>query len=98
MKEASARLGAEAPPFLLDVREESEYRNARIHGATLIPSGQLQRRAGEIPTDRDIIVMCQSGSRSQAATNALRKAGVNALNLQGGISAWMRAGLPVERG
>lgn len=97
-QDAADRLAAEQAPFLLDVREESEYRNARIRGATLIPLNQLQRRAAEVPTGRDIIVVCRSGARSQIATDALRKAGVNALNLDGGLTAWIKAGLPVERG
>jgi rhodanese-related sulfurtransferase len=97
-KDAAGRLAADPAPFLLDVREESEYRNARIRGATLIPLNQLQRRAAEIPTDREIIVVCRSGARSQMATDALRKAGVNALNLDGGLSAWIKEKLPVERG
>jgi thioredoxin 1 len=97
-KEAQEKLAESPAPFLLDVREPSEYKSARIRGATLIPLNQLQKRAAEVPTDREIIVVCQSGSRSGMATDALRKVGLNALNLDGGLSAWMRAGLPVERG
>lgn len=97
-KEASEKLAASPAPYLLDVREESEYRSARIKGATLIPLNQLQKRLGEVPADGEIIVVCASGSRSSMATGTLRKTGRNALNLDGGLSAWMRAGLPVERG
>lgn len=98
VKEAQEKLAAEPVPFLLDVREPSEFRSARIAGATLIPLGQLQKRVSELPSGGEIIVVCQSGSRSGSATSFLRKSGLNALNLNGGMSAWMRAGLPVERG
>ena len=51
-----------------------------------------------LPEVGEIIVVCQSGSRSGSAVNFLRKSGLNALNLEGGMMAWMRAGLPVVRG
>jgi rhodanese-related sulfurtransferase len=60
--------------------------------------GQLRTRVAELPTDREIIVVCASGSRSGSAVNALQKAGLNAINLDGGMGSWARAGLPVERG
>ncbi len=97
-RDAQAQLAADPAPFLLDVREQSEFRQARIAGATLIPLGQLQARVKELPTDREIIVVCASGSRSGSAVNALRKAGYNAVNLDGGMGAWSRAGLPMVRG
>jgi len=97
-RDAQTKLAGENAPFLLDVREPSEFRSARIAGSTLIPLGQLQKRVGELPAESEIIVVCQSGSRSGSAANYLRQSGLNTLNLEGGIMAWMRAGLPVERG
>jgi rhodanese-related sulfurtransferase len=97
-RDAQTRLAADPAPLLLDVREPSEFKQARIDGAVLIPLGQLQARVGELPQEREIIVVCASGSRSGVAVNALRKAGYNASNLEGGIGAWARAGLPVTRG
>lgn len=97
-RDAQAQMAAETPPFLLDVREQSEFRQARIAGAVLIPLGQLQARVQELPAGGDIIVVCASGARSGSAVNMLRRAGFNALNLEGGMGAWARAGLPVLRG
>ncbi len=97
-QEAQARLSADPAPYLLDVREPSEFREARIEGAQLVPLGQLQSKLGQLPRDREIIVVCRSGSRSGMAVGLLQRAGLNALNLDGGLIAWLRAGLPVERG
>lgn len=97
-REAQAQLAAESPPFLLDVREPSEFQQAHIAGAILIPMGQIKARVQELPADRNIIVVCASGSRSGMVVNALRKAGFSALNLEGGMGAWARASLPIVRG
>ena len=51
-------------PFLLDVREEDEYVAARIADATNIPLSALQARVNEIPRDRPLIVMCETGKRA----------------------------------
>ena len=50
--------------FLLDVRTVEEFRQARLRGATLIPIGEIERRYGEIPKDRPVVVYCAVGSRS----------------------------------
>jgi rhodanese-related sulfurtransferase len=95
--EAQEKLKQSPRPFLLDVRELVEFRSASISGATLIPSGELSGKLVKLPKGKEIIVVCQSGSRSLAATRQLISAGYNAFNLRGGMNAWMRAGLPVKR-
>jgi hypothetical protein len=57
-------------PFLLDCREEGEYRRARIADATNIPLSQLQARLDEIPRDRPLFVIGQSGKSPLALTHA----------------------------
>jgi molybdopterin/thiamine biosynthesis adenylyltransferase/rhodanese-related sulfurtransferase len=75
--------------LLVDVRETFEYDIARIDGATLMPLGELSERSGELPRDKQIIVMCKSGSRSAQATAFLQQQGFrDVYNLQGGINAW----------
>ena len=96
-QEAQERLKKSPKPFLLDVREPSEFRSASIPGATLIPSGELVSQLNRLPKDKEILVICASGSRSSSATRQLIAAGYNATNVQGGLSSWMRAGLPVKR-
>ncbi len=77
--------------FLLDVREPHEQAIARIHGAVLIPLGELEHRSGELPRDRRILVHCKSGGRSARAVNQLRALGFDDVwNISGGITAWAR--------
>ena len=89
--EASARLDADAPPFLLDVRESWEWgiSNLASLGAVLIPMGEVGARLDELPRDREIIVHCRTGVRSGDVANQLWRAGFReVLNLEGGINAW----------
>ncbi len=85
---------------LLDVRELYEWVNpGHIKGAVLIPLGELVGRLEELNPDQEIIVMCNSGNRSQQGIHILQAAGFENLNeLAGGIRAWMAAGLPVVAG
>lgn len=96
--EAKARIDGTTPPFLLDVREPYEYQEGHIAGARLLPLGDLARRMGELPQDREILVICRSGNRSGAATRQLAQAGYQAINLRGGMIGWQRAGYPMKRG
>jgi rhodanese-related sulfurtransferase len=91
-REAAAR-AASGEVLLLDVREPDEWHAGRAAGAVLVPLGQLDPAA--VPTDRPVVVVCRSGNRSGTATAVLREAGVDAVNLAGGMRAWAAAGLPV---
>ena len=77
------------PPLLLDVREANEFAYAHIEGSRHIPLGQLPERFDELDKERDIVVICHHGIRSQQACLFLQQAGFNRLyNLKGGIDAW----------
>ena len=78
------------PHFLLDVRQPEEYAVARLDGATLIPLDELHGREKELPKDRPVVVLCHHGVRSAHAVHHLREAGIDAVNLSGGIDAWSR--------
>jgi adenylyltransferase/sulfurtransferase len=74
--------------FVLDVREPYEYQIANI-GGTLIPQGEVPQRLAEIDRNREIVVQCRSGSRSQRIAEFLAQQGYpNVKNLAGGILAW----------
>lgn len=96
--EAQKKLTLKPKPFLLDVRQPEEYRSGHIPGAKLIPLNQLQTRINELPKAQEIICVCRSGNRSLSATRQLASAGYNVINLQGGMIAWSRVGLPVTKG
>lgn len=84
-----SRLSSGEALYLLDVREPAEVDDWAFPGAVNIPLGELPGRAGELPTDRSIVVVCHSGVRSAAAANALDGAGYRAENLTGGAVAWI---------
>ena len=81
---------------LLDVREPDEWAAGRIAGSQHIPLGELRDRIGEVPKGRTILTVCRHGNRSEAAARGLRTQGYTALNLEGGVTAWKQAGLPLE--
>ncbi|HXA29548.1 MAG TPA: rhodanese-like domain-containing protein [Candidatus Angelobacter sp.] len=83
--------------LLLDVREQWEWDEQRIPGAVHIPMNQVPSRLEEIPADRDVYVYCKVGGRSARVVDYLRRHGrERAVNVAGGIDAWVEAGLPVE--
>ena len=76
-------------PLLLDVREPWEYELCRIIDSQLIPLKNLPQRWNELPHERDVVVICHHGVRSQHAARFLDDAGLPRLyNLNGGIAAW----------
>jgi len=85
-------------PLVIDVRQPEEFRQMHITGARLIPLGELHRRMKELPQGREIICVCASGSRSSSAAKTLAKNGFTVFDMQGGMLAWRRAKLPVQKG
>lgn len=94
---ALAEHRAEGAP-VLDVREDDEYAEGHVPGAQHIPLGQVPERAGEIPGDGTVYVLCRSGGRSAKAVEHLRSTGVDAVNVAGGTLAWIEAGHDVATG
>jgi len=92
-------LAAQHPkPYLLDVRTAAEYKQGHIQGAELIPLDDLDTKIARLPKGREIICVCASGSRSSAAARRLTAQGYKVSNMKGGMSRWVRAGLPVKAG
>jgi adenylyltransferase/sulfurtransferase len=90
VQELKRKLDAKEDVFVLDVREPHEYPIANL-GAPLIPVGELEKRISELAAqkDREIVIHCRSGARSQKAALILKKAGFEHVeNLAGGILAW----------
>jgi len=82
-------------PLLVDVRTAGEYRGGHIEGAVSLPWGGEQRVADDWPQDTDVVLICKTGHRSQAAANTLLKLGFGRVShLKGGMDAWKHAGKP----
>jgi rhodanese-related sulfurtransferase len=85
---------------LLDVREANEFEGGRLPNAIHIPLSQLKDRTGELAKHKakPVVVYCATGRRSRMAAGPLAKAGfASVYNLAGGIDAWRKDGLPLEK-
>lgn len=86
---------------LLDVREESEWRAARITGAVYLGRGVLERdvEARFPDVETDIVLYCGGGFRSALAADNLVKMGyARVASMDGGIRVWRERGLPIDEG
>jgi molybdopterin/thiamine biosynthesis adenylyltransferase/rhodanese-related sulfurtransferase len=92
----AARLLADDAPFLLDVREPYEIPARALAASVNIPLADLPSRLAEVPRSRDVVIYCESGTRSARALAVLRGAGhTRVSHLAGGIARWLREGRPV---
>jgi phage shock protein E len=86
--------------LILDVRTAEEYAQGHVEGAVHIPYDQLPQRVGEIEAakDRDVVLYCRSGRRSEIAAGTLREKGfTRLLHLEGDMLAWEAAGRPTAK-
>lgn len=85
--------------LLLDVREPEEYAYGHVPGAVNLPQAEIASRLGEIPRDRPVQVICQSGYRSLRSAQFLAQMGyTNVANVTGGTAAWRASDRPVDTG
>lgn len=91
---ASNRAGV----HILDVRGTDEFAGAlgRLEGSQCVPLGELRERLNEVPRDRPVVTVCQSGKRSAMAASILKKAGWEEVaNIRGGLLEWHKLSLPM---
>ena len=74
----------------VDVREDDEWQAGHLAGSQHLRLGDLD--PGALPRDRPIVAVCRSGRRSGGAAQQLQAAGLDAVNLEGGLRAWCDAG------
>ncbi|MGV8913105.1 MAG: rhodanese-like domain-containing protein [Rhodoglobus sp.] len=84
-------------PVIIDVREPFEYVAGHAPAAGSIPLGELVARVEELDRDNTVYVICESGGRSGQAVEWLNTQGFDAVNVEGGTSAWRNSGLPVKK-
>lgn len=83
---------------LVDVREYGEFAGGRVSDAKLMPLGDLDKRHTELDHEKPIYVMCRTGRRSVEAQKKLKALGFkNVINVVGGVEAWKKEELPIER-
>ena len=85
---------------VLDVRDASEFASGHIPNARHVPAGEVEKRVKELEKwkQRPVIISCRSGTRSAAASTALRKNGFQEVfTLKGGILGWQQASMQLEK-
>ena len=96
VEELAAALGGQAPPVVVDVRLPAEYRAVHFEPSRLVPLDEIARRRDELPRDRELVLVCRTGSRARLAAAEL--GGFRTRILEGGLVAWQEAGHPVVEG
>lgn len=90
----------ESAPLLLDVRTAKEFADGHVPGAINISHDELETRIAELGEDRDreLVVYCRSGRRTEVALDLLARAGFTRLqHLEGDWLGWTAADLPVAK-
>ncbi len=83
--------------FVLDVRTQEEWNEYHAPNTTLIPLDQLMSRLSEVPRDKEVVVVCRSGNRSQQGRDILLNAGFERVtSMTGGLNEWRAKGYPIE--
>jgi NADPH-dependent 2,4-dienoyl-CoA reductase/sulfur reductase-like enzyme/rhodanese-related sulfurtransferase len=83
---------------VIDVRESDEYSYEHIEGTVSCPESRLETLLDRLPRDRDVYVTCATGVRSAHAVRRLQANGfLRVHDVEGGLAAWKKAGLPVVR-
>lgn len=86
--------------IILDVRTPQEFREGHLAGAQNLDffGPGFERAAEALPRDAPLLLYCRSGRRSQAAAEALKKAGhLRVLHMEAGLAGWKKAGLPLTK-
>ena len=84
--------------YIVDVRHSDEYDSGHLQGAHNIDVQApdfVELAEKELPKDMTIAVYCGTGKRSGMASEILSGKGYKILNMDGGLTAWKAANLPV---
>jgi rhodanese-related sulfurtransferase len=92
-----AQLESGKAPVVIDVRTPAEYATGHIPGAVNIPFDQVAKRIAYVDAPHGVALYCMVGPRARKGESALLDAGYEEVfHIEGGLSAWQAAGLPVE--
>jgi hydroxyacylglutathione hydrolase len=85
-------------PRVIDVRGRSEWNDGHLPKARHIYLGDLSAQLGSLTKSEAIVVHCQTGTRSSIAASMMRRAGfTDVTNFPGGVEAWIKADLPLQK-
>ena len=98
--QVKAMLDKEEDFSLVDVREDREWIQGHIAGASHLGKGVIERDIGNVIVNKDklIVLYCQGGFRSALAGENLKKMGYkNVLSMSGGFSDWLNNNFPIDK-
>ena len=98
--QVKAMLDKEEDFYLVDVREDREWIQGHIVGASHLGKGVIERDIGNVIVNKDelIVLYCQGGFRSALAGENLKKMGYkNVLSMSGGFSDWLNNNFPIDK-
>jgi rhodanese-related sulfurtransferase len=81
---------------VLDLRDEDDFADAHIAGATRADGDEIDEALESLDQDRPVVVVCADGKRSSEVAEDLRERGQDAAVVKGGMKAWTGDGLPVQ--
>lgn len=94
---AERQQASDAELFVLDTRSPEEYSTGHVPGAINVPYDQVAERLAEIPRDKDVVLYCRSGRRTQIAAETLAENGyTRLLHLDGDMNAWEKNQRKIE--
>ena len=93
VEELGRALAGPHAPLVVDVRMPAEYRSVHLDPSVSLPLDELDRRRGELPRDRELVLVCRTGARARLAAEGLTD--LRTRVLEGGLVAWQEAGHPV---
>jgi len=88
-EELEKKLKNNAKLELVDVREDEEVAEGMIPGAKHIPMGSIPDNVDYFSKDKEYIIICRSGRRSENVCYFLQDQGINVVNMEGGMLHWM---------
>ncbi len=99
-KPYAAKLESTPDKIILDVRTPDEFKEGHIPGAINIDwnGNDFNSKVSELDKNKPVFLYCYGGGRSAAGAKALKKKGfTNVYDLEGGMAAWRKAGLPESK-
>jgi sulfur dioxygenase len=96
VEELVGALGGAEAPLVVDVRLPAEYQSVHLEPSLLMPLDEIARRREEIPRERELVLVCRTGTRARLAASQLT--GFRTRVLEGGLVAWQEAGHPIVEG